>query len=336
MSTKILVIYDNDERYVRNLMEYLSRKDDFPYQIEAYTEESALIAYTTEKIVDVLLVSESSYSKNIINLPAGRIYILNESGVVKWDGYPNINKYQSCQYLVQEIMDYYVQDAKESPMKLETHKNTKIIGFFSPVRRCCQTTTGLTLGQLLAQKHKTLYLNFENFSGFSEILNYGGEKDIADLVYYMESSPGKAPLYLNNFVKRMGELCYLPPVQSVHNMLLISGEQWMKLLSMIINQGIYEYVVLDLTDGIQGLFEILRNCDQIYTVVQGDKLAKAKIEQYEQLLQLYDYQDVLSKTRKTKLPYMKEIPDAFYYRPGGELGRFLKKFLKEDGLCESL
>ena len=40
---------------------------------------------------------------------------------------------------------------------------------YSPVHRCLQSSFALTLGQLLSEKHPTLYLNFEHYIGISEL-----------------------------------------------------------------------------------------------------------------------------------------------------------------------
>lgn len=332
LNKRQLVIYDKDEKYAANLAEYLGGIKDFPYDISSFSQKEAFLSYAGNKEPDLLLASETSYPEIKENVRAERVMILNEGGELTWDDLQNINKYQSAENIVREIMQYYVEAVKVIPSKVMACKDVKIIGFFSPVSRCLQTTMGLTLGQIMAEKCETLYLNFESLSGFPYMLGYNEGKDISDLLYFLEMSPEKFELHLQRCVRRLDNLNYILPMKAMHQLLLVKSEMWQKLIDAIANSGRYKMIILDLSEGIQGLFEILRMCTHIYTLTRDDKFARAKIQQYEQLLQLCEYEDVLNKTYKRKIPIMKEIPNAFCYHPGSEYSGFIKNMLKEDGI----
>lgn len=332
MNKRKLIIYDKDEKYAGNLMEYLSGIKDFPYDISIFSKQDALVEYAGHTKIDLLLASESSYADIKECVKADRVMILNESGTLTWSDLQNIRKYQSAENIVQEIMHYYIEVAEVMPAKVTVCENVKIIGFFSPVGRCSQTTMGLTLGQIMSERCATLYINFESLSGFPYMLGYGMGKDISDLLYYMETAPEKFDLNLQRCIRQLEGLDYILPMKTMHQLLLIKSEMWQKLISAIVASGRYKVIILDLSEGIQGLFEILRMCTHIYTLTKDDKIAKAKIEQYEQLLQLCEYEDVLNKTYKRKIPIMKEIPNVLCYHPGSEYSGFIKNMLKEDGI----
>lgn len=332
MSKKRLVIYDRDEKYAGNLMEYLAGMEDFPYTISVFSRKEALLEYSEEKEIHLLLVSESVYADIKDRVKAERIMILNESGELTWNDLQNIGKYQSAENIVQEIMHYYVEVAEVFPSMRTLTTETKLIGFFSPVRRCSQTTMGLTLGQIMAEKYKTLYLNFESLSGFPYMLGYSGGKDIADLLYFLETAPEKFGMNLRSCVKKLDNLDYVPPISAMHQLLLVKAENWQKLIGAMVKEGGYEVIILDLSEGMQGLFDILRMCTHVYTLTKEDRYAHAKVEQYEQLLQLCEYEDVLKKTFKRKIPIMREVPNAFLYHPGAEYSGYIKNMLKEDGI----
>ena len=80
---------------------------------------------------------------------------------------------------------------------------SKIFTFFSPVKRCMQTTVALNMAQVLAQKGKTLYISMEAFYG-----NYIPEKEIdgniADLLYYYDCDASKIALYLQKVCVSVG------------------------------------------------------------------------------------------------------------------------------------
>lgn len=332
LSKRQLVIYDKDEKYAGNLMEYLGGKKDFPYKISAFSKKEALMDYSKDVQIHLLLASESAYKEIQEHVKAERVMILNESGTLTWNDLQNIKKYQSAENIVQEIMHYYVEIAEVMPAKMTTSKDVIIIGFFSPIGRCSQTTMGLTLGQIMSERCETLYMNFESLSGFPYMLGYEEGKDISDLLYFLEMIPEKFDLNLQRCVRQLDNLHYILPMKAMHQLLLIKSEMWQKLISTIANSGIYKVIILDLSEGMQGLFDILRMCTHIYTLTKDDKFADAKIQQYEQLLQICRYEDIIDKTHKRKVPIMKEIPSGFCYHPGSEYSGYIKNMLKEDGI----
>lgn len=338
MSRKRLVIYDRDEKYAGNLMEYLGNTEDFPYTISIFSQKQALLQFAGKTEIHLLLVSESAYAeiKDEIHqkFQIEKIIILNETGELTGKELQNIKKYQSAEGIVREIMHYYVEVTNVLPQRKTAKGNAKIIGFFSPVHRCLQTTMGLTFGQIMADKCKTLYLNFESLSGFPYLLGYSTGKDISDLLYYLETAPERFSMYLKECVKTLDNLDYVLPMNAMHNMLLVKPEQWRRLIRALVRESDYEVIILDLSEGMQGLFEILRMCTHVYTLTREDRYACAKVEQYEQLLQLSDYEDVLKKMRKRRIPYMREIPDGLAYQPGAEFSSYVKNMLMEDNLYD--
>ncbi len=332
MNKKRLIIYDKDEKYASSLMEYLGGIQDLPYVVSVFSEMDAIIKYATEVVISLLLVSESSYSQICEHVKAERVMILNESGELKWNDLQNISKYQSAENIVREILNYYVETSEYVLPKVQLHQDTKIIGFFSPVGRCSQTTMGLVLGQIMAEKYDTLYVNFESLSGFPYMMGYSGGKDLSDLMYYLETSPEKFDLHLQRCIRKLDKLDYIVPMRGMHQLLLVQAESWQKLLTALVDSGRYRMIILDLSEGMQGLFDILRMCTHIYTLTKADRFAQAKVEQYEQLLQICEYEDVLGKTHKRKIPVMKEIPDVLCYQPGSEYSGYIKKILREDGV----
>ncbi len=94
--------------------------------------------------------------------------------------------------------------------------------------------------------------------------------------------------------------------------------------------GQYEYIILDLGEGIQGLYELLKNCCKIYTITRDDAFARAKLEQYEQMLKFNDLEDIAQKTVKCRFPKFRELPENLEMMTHGELAAYVKSIVKED------
>ena len=323
MEHKLLVLCDPEEDYAQHMADFLNRKKDAFWEIVTYTRAEELLNLQRE--IEILLIAEAAYGAFVKELPVRLTILLNESGMLKEKSLVNIDKYQEAEKVRQAVLECYMELENRFYPKLDAKSHTQVIGMFSPIRRCLQTTFALTYGQLLAEKHRTLYISFEHFSGWEEWQEHR-RRDLAALLYFKQSEEDFG-LHMQTLVQRMGNLEYVEPVVNGENLLYITGQEWMDLLKGLIAQGNYEYILLDLSESIQGLFEILRMCSRIYTIVQEDGKAKRKLEQYEQLLALQEYEDVKNKTTKCNLPRFQRIPENVEQYSKGELAEYIRAML---------
>lgn len=322
---KILAIFDSEEEYAYRLMDFISEKTNLPFEIYIFTEESRFYSCVGNKEIECLLISESVYKKEVDTLQIPHIIILSESGENLNKALHHINKYQSCETIFHQILEYYT-DKSENVLSIVSPrlKAMNVIGIYTPVRRCLQTTFSLTLGQMLARQSKVLYLNFEIYSGFSKMLCKNFSSDLSDLMYYFNCAREKLLYRLESMVESVNGLDFIPPTEIYQNLTGIRAEQWLDLFQEIEKTGKYDYLILDLTDGIMDLWEILRGCDYIYTIIREDGLSAAKIEQYERVLESVGYGDINVKTVKWKLPIFKQLPLKFEELTYGELSAFIR------------
>jgi cellulose biosynthesis protein BcsQ len=238
----------------------------------------------------------------------------------------NINKYQAADCIVNEVMTYYVDSGAHIPYSaIKQGKLAKIIGIYSPVKRCLQTTFCMTLGQILAKNHKVLYLNYETFSGFPQIMGRTYRSDITDMMYIYECVKEKFILKLYTITEQLNGLDYIAPTAVFPDMMNIPGSQWTALLKELREQSDYEFIILDLSDYVNGLLQILQGCDIVYTITKNDMYAAAKMKQYEDLLQDLDYGEVISKTKKLNLPAFRNIPLKYDEMTYSEIAGYIKE-----------
>lgn len=325
MDKRILAIFDSEEGYAYRLMEFMSGKKNLPFEVYVFTDGEKFYSCAQITNIECLLISESAYKQEVETLKIPHIIILSESGANLSKTLHHISKYQSCEMIFHQIMEYYTDRSETVPIALRTGlRKMKIIGIYTPVGRCLQTTFSLTLGQMLARQFKTLYLNFEVYSGFSRMLSREFRNDITDLMYYFNSAREKLVCRLESIVETVSGLDFVPPAQMIQNLNGIRGAQWLDLFHEIEKTSEYEYLILDLTDGIMDLWDVLRGCDHIYTITKGDPLAIAKVEQYEKILEDMDYGDITAKTTKWRLPVFKQLPVCFEELTYGELARYIR------------
>lgn len=329
----ILVLCDGEEEYAGLMTDFMKQHKNLPWEIRTYTVGSVLLQKERKGQIAMLVVAESAYTEEMKALQPQCTIILNESGVMKWEQVQNVNKYQQADNVLKALLEAYADIAETQMPKLAENIKTKFIGIYSPVRRCLQTSFALTMSQMLAVERRTLYLNFEHYAGITELLPDMQTRDIADLLYFLSSDGDKFWLRMQTMIQHKGRLDYIPPMKSGQNLLTIPAGEWMQLLQKLEELEEYEYIVLDLSESMQGLFDILRICTRVYTLTRDDHIAQSKLLQYEQILTLYEYEDVLQKTCKCVMPQIQRLPRDLEQYTKGDLADYVRRQLH--GIYES-
>jgi len=240
-----------------------------------------------------------------------------------------VEKYQQAENVIKKLLEIYMEIADTGLARLSVGCRTVFVGNYSPVHRSMQTSLALSLGQLLARRHPTLYLNFEHFAGFPQLVAQGQALDMADLLYFLNAQKERFQLRLQSMLKQIGNLDYVPPMKSGQNLLTVTTQEWLGLFQKIGELGTYEYVILDLSESMQGLFEILRLCARVYTTIREDRIAQCKLLQYEHLLGLCEYGDVLEKTQRLNLPRIRRLPEDLEQLTKGDLAALAEELIAE-------
>lgn len=333
MRKSILAVCDLEIAYAYNLMEYIHKKKGTMFEVQAFTSVQCLCRYAKEQDIGILLISENAMCEEVKELPIEKIMILSEGEVLEeLSGYPSIYKYQPSDMLIAEVMEQYaVSDIPKPGLILK--QKMKIYGVYSPISRVLKTSFSLTLGQVLAKHSGVLYLNLEAYSGLAEMLGKEFRGDITDLMYFVREECGNPIFKMAGLVEHIGNLDMVPPAFSFEDLQSIRFEEWQRLLEEIAKYSSYDVVILDLSEHVQGLFDLMHLCDRIYMPVREDAIAIGKLEQYEKLLTQRGYEDVIEKTRKLKLPYHCGFGAKENYIEQliwGELGDYVRNLVRED------
>lgn len=334
MNNKFVAIYDDEMNYACHLMEYLKSRNGFPLEVYVFSDINRLLRREMMERTVLLVVAESEYSHRVAEAGFSNILILNESDRYLGEEPENISKYQSMEFIARKIREKtarYMTDAQDIVLPGIRHKSSmKIIGIYTPIRRCLQTTFSLTLGQLLAARFKVLYLNFENFSGFEYMMDRRFRGSVSDLLYYNECAREKLAGQLDMMVENLNGLHFIPPMKSFVELRAVQSHQWVELFHTIERVTDYEYLILDLTETMDGLFSILRECSVIYTLTRTDGFSAAKIKEYELTLKDTHFEDLCVKTRRWQVPIFKELPSRLENLTHGDLADYIRRLMEDE------
>lgn len=332
MGKPIMAICDRQAAYTGQLLALFQKKKELPFEIHGFTKGESLQEFCKNNKIALLLISEPDYREELKEKEIDRILVLQEGRECLPEDVATVNKFQPADMLYREIMRVYGEGEKIVPFQKSRRKGIQLVGIYSPLHCCMQTTFALAAGELLAEKRKTLYLNFECFSGFETLFGRRFDGNLSDILYYYDCARDKLAYKLESIVQRMGELYFIPPASSYEDFQEIKEERWLSVITEIAEAGGYGTVLLDLTEQVRGVYSLLQSCDKIYTLIRDDRMAQAKLAQYELMLEQQAYRKIREKTEKCRPPFVKNLPAGAEYFRHRELTDYVGKLLREDGL----
>lgn len=342
MNRDKIVICDSEEKYCYRLDSYLRKHLKIKFTLLDYTDPDELIRCRTKKETVLLIIAEKVYRKTG-NAGFDRVLIMdeiNDGSETKTDdsniaNVMHISKYSTTDRFIDKIMEICMEYSEDidTGVRMSESKMT-LSAFYSPISRCLQTTTAITKGQIFAQSDRTLYINLEPYGEY--VLNENENcTSLSDLLYYNECSHSSLKLMLEKSKVCMGGLDMIYPVSSPGELLSVTSGQWLKLFNSIEKISDYHNLILDLSDCIIGLFDILRHCDKIYTIVRDDSNSVLRQQQYEKILNKQGYEDIMIKTEKLKLPVFSRLPRCIEGYSESEVAQYLTKHSKNSPISIS-
>ena len=325
----VLAVCDSETEYAYQLVDYFSNKKGFPFRVQLFTSAATLKEYSVHHPISLALIAQKDFSEEIKAYPIEHLVVLGEDMGGEIKNTKVLYKYQSSEEIIKELLDWIAMEGILGRTTIGS-KDLKLIGVYSPVGKCLKTSFSFVLGQLLSKKHKVLYLNMESYSGLGKLLQREFKSDMSELIYYLQNSKEKFIYRLGSMTGRVGELDILPPFDSFLDFISVSREEWIQLIEEIEKGSDYEYLILDLSDAVQGLFDILRLCDVVYTLQREDGFSMAKIAQYEEVLKKSNYEDIWKKTKHCTIPTIKNLPAGLMQLTYTELAEYVRERMEED------
>lgn len=293
MSSKELVICDSDGKYTAKLAAFFNGKKELAFQVKIYDSPDAM-QEAAEHSEGILLVNESFLGNDLFKKWNGKILVLAEKRSTEKKNVQSIFKYQSCSLFMTRFLEYCEEEMK-GIWRIRKSRKGKVIGVYSPVHRLGQTAFAFEKAKELSKKMNVLYLNLETYAGYGELLQKEEQRTLSTLLYYAKQESSSVGLVLTTLIKSKDGVDYIPPVMLSEDLLTITKKEWLWLFQEILHNSIYDVLVLDLSESIQGLYEILAFCETVYMLISDDQNAASKIRQYEENLRRTGYTELVER-----------------------------------------
>ena len=165
MNKKIFVVSDTNREYTERFIRCLEAWEGSRFEIRGFTEKECLSEQLAARPADILLISEAMLGmdpefRGQLEASSRRMLVLSEqSGGGGEEHF--VYRYQPLDRILRQIAAYCEE---QEPWEEDAALHAEIYGVYSPVKRCYKTTFSLILGQILADRGTTLYVNLEDCS----------------------------------------------------------------------------------------------------------------------------------------------------------------------------
>lgn len=301
MNEKNLVICDPEIRYANRLGENISQREELAVRVHICSSFEKLRELSEKKPIHILVLDESYAYEERSSVSASQTFVLGEGNIKDLgEAEHGIEKYRCADEIIREIFEVYVDKTRENMLRNRRKNKTRLIAVYSPIHRIGKTRFAMELGRECAKSKRVLYLNMEEYAGFQDAGDKGW--NLGDLLYYIKQGDENLGVRMQLAVQKSEGLDYLLPVPISSDLKEITLGEWESLLGEIVKGSNYELLILDMSESVQGLFQILDLCDRIYMPVLNDEISGRKIEQYEKNLAKLNLEKLAGMTYRFVMP----------------------------------
>lgn len=302
MIKKQFVICDKDVRYLYHIQDYLIRKKLNDFQIEVFDNIDKIIEYSDRQSFEIAVISETCFVKEkIADLKATHIFILKETSEPFEESYPCLDKYQSIENILKQILETYTNEVGEKRIQ-RIKKRSKIISFYSATQTTKQSFYAFAASQILSKdKKKVLYINLQPYSGLEELLQLDEKHDLTDLIYYALQHSDKFGTKLDNMKYSLGGLEMLPTARNSDDLLSMTKDEWQDWFEVMMFESGYEILVIDFNGTSFFASLLLKNSDLIYYINGTSIQERACDNQFHKIMQKKEWEKVRAEIRDVEL-----------------------------------
>ena len=332
MNRRSIWICDRDTMYLNMLHGYLKERIGLPLMISDFTDvrymndkpehEEILLLIIAEEMLHEIDIDEYA---DILVLTEGELFSSQESDAGTQSSDRKIHclsRYSKAAEVLDAVLSILSETKQVRDLCLTKELPVHIIGFYSPLGRCLQTQTALSMGQLLTENHKVLYMNFAPFPE-ARLVEMGHGETLADLMYYYGCDSSCLAVKWTQVTGLLGGMRVVPPATNYMQIADVTSEEWMGFIREICRASGCEYLILDLSEALPCLFDVLSICERIYTICGHDRSDAAKIESYRNFLNVYEQSNLANRTVFMSLPTKIDTPRRYSDFGESTIGRFI-------------
>lgn len=276
----ICVIYDDDESYAKRLMGIINDSKDIPYRAKVFTKEEEFNRYILANKTDVLMVNEEQYTYGInhedIKTDDNSVIVLcedeKEAEIIndkKEKGLIGVCKYQpACQ-----LLGSITRQRSDRTQRVEDiTRYIGVYGFNSTLR----VTLAMVIAAAYSKKGRTLFINLDEFSGIEHIMMSDGCSNLSDVFYMFKQAGEHFTQQIRECIKANELFDYIPAVVCADDISYVNDRLISGLLDELAHNLKYDYIVVNISEGINKPWSIMGRCSNVYISDSGDYIENCR------------------------------------------------------------
>ncbi len=284
--THNLTICDSNQFYARKLSEFINSRKGYPFLARYCNsiEECKQMIHSGK--ADIILSNMENYEKMKDEVDSERVIVMLDSkeGV---DGNNRIYKYQNCDVVLKEILKM-ASSIEDINVYINRSTTMKVIAVYTPNDSRIATSIALDIGKLLSGRASTLFISLDGMSVIPDITGIEFDMDMSDLFCENMTEGGLSNAIIGS-VRRLGNMDILPIMHNYQDMASVTNEEWKNFIRDIERKSDYEYVVIDLTESVRNLFDILKLANYICVAASKGTVDGYRYRQFMKEIEiLYD------------------------------------------------
>lgn len=304
-----LAILERDQSYLNRIVTAFNAKYADKFEIYSFTEEQMALSALDRNRIDVFVASEA-FDIDVAAIPnrCGFAYFVDSADIDTLREQRAICKFQKADLIYKQILSIYSENAGSiSGLKLGDD-STKVIAFSSPSGGAgTSTLAAACAAHFAAAGKKVLYFNLERFGSSDSFFSAEGQFHMSDVIYALKSKKANLAIKLESYVKqdKKGVFFYSPSKVAL-DMLELSTEDMIRLISELRLMGAYDYIVLDLDFSMdRDYVKVYKQAHAVVWTGDGSEISNSKIQRAYQALSIMEQNAEAPLTNRLCLIYNK-------------------------------
>jgi hypothetical protein len=271
VKTYKVVLCDKEEDFVLALMNYLNRNTQIPILSMAFTEEEDMVSYLMVHKVD-LIVTEvlPDAIKDTENhmTPVLYSYVSDDAAAVE--------KYRIFKYSpASEYIRWMLRILSEENKMVQTAGSGICMAVYSPIGRSGKTILTQALcsyySRQQTQENRCIYLGLEEYGTYE----YDTHR-MEELLYFVKQRARNISMKMKALAVEVQNYDSIPSAASYEELkeLCLDDIRW--LLTALRQEGIYDYILMDIGSASLSGIELLLELDVVYLPYLQDSNSKVK------------------------------------------------------------
>ena len=280
MAMKYLAVYDRCRGYVERFIKYTKKLNIQGIKFCGFSDPDILEESITGGRIEAVLCSQDENteegSERISNLLTKGmrekgliVMILGEhpAPASEISGFNYIYKYQKAGKIIEKVLEITGCDGKDTDSLLYPG-NLHIYGIYSPWEKQSHPETAVQVAKIISSRKESrsgiLYINLEQFSGMSDMLDMKDNQGLSNVIYYFRTRPEQLPVVLRDACGNYAGMDVLTAPGNLEDLEEIDREEWPDFLESVSRAGNYQNIILDISEMYRQMEDMIFKYGSLY------------------------------------------------------------------------